>query len=114
VKIAVTSQNFLTITQHAGRTRRFLIYQAEPGQEPVEIERIDLPSGITFHDLPDEAAHPIDGVDVLLCGSAGNRFHARMAQRGIEAIATTETDPVTAIKAYFAGTLPRAQGHDCS
>ncbi|MEW8693532.1 MAG: nitrogen fixation protein, partial [Candidatus Thiodiazotropha endolucinida] len=27
MKIAVTSQNFRTITQHAGKTRRFLIYE---------------------------------------------------------------------------------------
>lgn len=112
MKIAVTSQNFLTITQHAGRTRRFLVYDAEPGREPVEIERLNLPSGMAFHDLPDAAAHPIDGVDVLICGSAGQRLLERMASRGIDAVPTTETDPIKAVKAYLSGTLARAPAHD--
>lgn len=112
MKIAVTSQNFRTITQHAGKTRRFLIYEAGPGQEPVETARLDLPSGQTFHDLPDRAPHPIDGVDVLICGSAGNRFLARMAERSIKAVVTSETDPVAAVKAYCAGTLKQGEGHD--
>ncbi|MES9818387.1 MAG: hypothetical protein ABW155_17235 [Candidatus Thiodiazotropha sp.] len=30
MKIAVISQNFRTITQHAGNTRRFLIYKQDP------------------------------------------------------------------------------------
>ena len=30
MKIAVTSQNFSTITQHAGKSRRFLIFECNP------------------------------------------------------------------------------------
>ena len=42
MKIGVGSQNFRTITGHAGKTRRFLIYEA--GQAGIrEIERLDLP-----------------------------------------------------------------------
>ena len=33
MKIAVTSQNFRTITPHAGTTRRFLVYEAAEGGE---------------------------------------------------------------------------------
>ena len=38
MKIAVTSQNFRTITGHAGKTRRFIIYGAQGTDAPVEIE----------------------------------------------------------------------------
>jgi predicted Fe-Mo cluster-binding NifX family protein len=31
MKIAVTSQDFRTVTGHAGRARNFLIYDAQPG-----------------------------------------------------------------------------------
>ena len=34
MRIAVTSQNFKTITGHAGKSRRFLIYDLEPGSAP--------------------------------------------------------------------------------
>ncbi|HKJ77206.1 MAG TPA: nitrogen fixation protein, partial [Gammaproteobacteria bacterium] len=43
MEIAITSQNFRTVTGHAGKTRRFLVYEAGPGQEPVEVDRLDLP-----------------------------------------------------------------------
>lgn len=41
MRIAVTSQNFKTVTGHAGKSRRFLIYEARPGADPVD--RFDLP-----------------------------------------------------------------------
>jgi len=31
MKIAVASQNFRTVTPHAGRTRRFLVYEPSRG-----------------------------------------------------------------------------------
>ncbi|MEW8525962.1 MAG: hypothetical protein AB2552_23275 [Candidatus Thiodiazotropha endolucinida] len=44
MKIAVTSQNYRTITQHAGKTRRFLIYEQDPetGQAH-ELDCLNLP-----------------------------------------------------------------------
>ena len=40
MRIAVTSQNLRTITGHAGKTRRFIVFEAEPGREPVEVDRL--------------------------------------------------------------------------
>jgi hypothetical protein len=34
MRIGVTSQNFRTITGHAGKTRRFLVYQATGCRPP--------------------------------------------------------------------------------
>lgn len=51
MRIAVTSQNFTTITRHAGKTRRFLIYEAQPGTEPAEVQRLDLPIEMSFHEF---------------------------------------------------------------
>ena len=98
MKIAVTSQNFRTITGHAGKARRFLVFEAEAGSDPSEVERIDLPMGMAFHDFRGDGAHPIDGVDVVITGSCGAGFAHRLAARGIRVLATGETDPVSAAR----------------
>lgn len=117
MKIAITSQNFKSVTNHAGRARRFLVYQVESGQAPVEIERIDLPKEMCIHDLGGQmVAHPLDTVDVLLSASFGAGFARNMARRNVIASLTDESDPIRAIEVYLADgqRLPGAAGcgHD--
>lgn len=112
MRIAVTSQNFRTITGHAGKTRRFLVYEAE-GADVREVQRLDLPKEQSFHELHGDAPHPIDGVDVLLTGGCGDNFVTRMARRGIRVVATGETDPVTAARLVSTGQpLPPPAPHE--
>lgn len=103
MKIAVTSQNFRTVTPHAGRTRRFVVYEAaEDGGEPVEVNRLDLPKEMSMHEFHGQGPHPLDAVDVIIAGSCGEGFAARMKTRGIIVVATELTDPVEAVKEYLA------------
>ena len=112
MKIAVTSQNFRTVTGHAGKTRRFLVLEADRG-EVREVERLDLPKEMSFHELHGDAPHPIDGVEVLVTGSCGEGLVRRMAQRGIRVVATSETDPVAAARLVSTGQpLPPPAAHD--
>jgi predicted Fe-Mo cluster-binding NifX family protein len=112
MKIAVASQNFRTITPHAGRSRKFLIYEAAEGGEPAEVDRLDLPKEMSFHEFHEDGPHPLDAADVLIVGSCGARFVERLASRGITAVATAETDPVKAVKDYLAGTLSAGLPHE--
>ena len=41
MRIAVASQNYRTITKHAGMTRRFLVFEAEQGAAPREVNEAD-------------------------------------------------------------------------
>jgi predicted Fe-Mo cluster-binding NifX family protein len=107
MKIAVTSQNFRTVTGHAGRARRFLIFDARPGAEPVEVERLDLPLELAMHEFDGEGKHPLDGVDVILSQSFGEGFAQRVARRGIAAVTTDRSDPMAAVKTY----LQRSDAH---
>jgi len=102
MKIAVTSQNFRTVTPHAGRTRRFLVYRAEPAAEPVEIDRLDLPKEMAMHEFHQDGPHPLDTVDVVIAGSFGDGFARRMAKRGIKAATTDKTDPLAAVRDFLA------------
>jgi predicted Fe-Mo cluster-binding NifX family protein len=112
MKIAVTSQNFRTVTPHAGRTRRFLVYRPEPAGEPVEIDRLDLPKEMAMHEFHQNGPHPLDTVDVVIAGSFGDGFARRMAKRGITAVTTDKTDPVDAVRDFLAHSdrLPRPHG----
>jgi predicted Fe-Mo cluster-binding NifX family protein len=112
MKIAVTSQNFRTVTGHAGKTRRFLVFQTN-GESVQEAERLDLPKEQSFHELHGDAPHPIDGVDVLITASCGEGFVGRMARRGIQVVATSETDPATAARLVSGGRpLPPPAPHE--
>ncbi len=114
MRIAVTSQNFRSITGHAGKSRRFLIYDLDPGNEPVEVERLDLPKELSLHEYhgPD---HPLyqRQLDAILTGGAGRPFFERMTRQGIEVITTGETDITAALSAIIKGeALPAAAPHD--
>ncbi len=97
MKIAVTSQNFRTITGHAGKTRRFIIYETDNNRSAAEVDRLDLPKEMSMHAFQGEE-HPIDGVDYLITQSCGPGFIAKLKQRGIEVIVSGESDPLTAVK----------------
>jgi predicted Fe-Mo cluster-binding NifX family protein len=115
MKIAVTSQNFRSITQHAGKTRRFLIFEQNPSDgEMKEVARLDLPKEMSMHEFRGEA-HPIFEMDYLITGSSGQGLIQRMAQAGVEVIVTGEQDPLTAVSAVKDGkplAPPEPHNHD--
>ncbi|MFM1892130.1 MAG: hypothetical protein RLZ44_1207 [Pseudomonadota bacterium] len=94
MRVAVTSQNFRTVTGHAGKTRRFLIYEVDAGGAR-ETGRLDLPKQLSFHEFQGDV-HPIDGVDLLVTGGCGEGFRQKMARRGIRVVVTDLTEPTAA------------------
>ena len=108
MKFAVGTRDFRNIATHGGRTRRFLVFEAEAGREPVEIKRIELGEDEVLHHAGDGRPHPIDDVRVVITGSSGQGFINHMHRRGIEPVTTTEPDPIQAIRDYFAGTVKAA------
>lgn len=120
MKIAVSSQNFRTVTPHAGRARRFLVYEVDDAGTPIEVDRLDLPKDMSMHDFRGTGPHPLDGMDGLIVGSCGEGFIERMAARGIVCVTTSVSDPIEAIRDFLArGGTPgamfkgRGQGHGC-
>ena len=111
MKIGVTSQNFKTITAHAGRTRRFLIYQKNSNGELELVDKLDLPKEMSMHEFRGEN-HPIDEVDVLITGGCGNGFIQRMSSRGIKVVQTGEKSIATAVESFINGIeLPPPEEH---
>ncbi len=98
MKIAVTSQNFQTVTPHAGKARRFLVYEVNPDGEVIETGRLDLDRVMTIHEFRGSGdAHPLDQMDILITGSAGAGFVQRLNLRGVRVVLTSERDPLQAI-----------------
>lgn len=114
MKIAVTSQNRKTVTGHAGKCRKFWIYDVADC-EVLARQMLELPMGQTFHESPGNAAHPFAGINVLITAGMGDGLHRRLKQMGIMGIATAETDPERAVRHWLDGTLkelPPGIAHD--
>ena len=108
MKIAVTSQNRKTITQHVGRCRKFWVYDIE-NNAVQKRELIELPKEMSFHEHHDNSPHPIDVVDVIITASMGPGIARRLEKKGILGIVTTETDPDKAVMDYLAGKLVQVE-----
>lgn len=104
MKIAVASQNRRTIMEHAGRCRKFWIYETEQ-DKVVRKELLELPKEQSFHDSSPHASHPLDEVQVLIAGGMGHGLSHRLTHKGIVGIVTPETDPDRAVTAYLDGSL---------
>ncbi|MBK1647251.1 NifB/NifX family molybdenum-iron cluster-binding protein [Rhabdochromatium marinum] len=114
MRIAISSQNFRTITSHAGKSRRFMLFDIDADSTITERERLELPKGMSLHDTGGPH-HPLfeQGLTHFLTGSAGERFVERMAAQGIEVIQTSATDIPEALKTLAAGQpLPPAAPHE--
>ena len=113
MKIAVTSQNRKSITEHAGRCRKFKLFDIEDGRI-VGTELLELAKEQSFHESSPHEAHPLDVVDVLISGGMGNGMIRRLANKGITGIITSQSDPETAVKFYLEGKLHSEEPHEHS
>jgi predicted Fe-Mo cluster-binding NifX family protein len=113
VKFAVASDDFQSISGHAGHAARFLVFEAQTGNDPIEIARIDLTEDQTIHHFQG-GAHPLDGVEVLIAASAGGCFVERMQARGITTVVAHDIPPATAVAAFMTGVLkPLSEAGAC-
>jgi len=101
MKIAVTSQNRTTVTDHAGQCRKFWIFETEFA-DVVEKHLVELP---LRHRLKDALPHPLDDINVLITGGMASAMRYHLKQRGIQAVSTQESDPERAVAAWLNGTL---------
>ncbi len=97
MRIAVTSQNYQTVTGHAGKTRKFLVYEAGEDGSFREVDRLALPKEMSIHAHPVDEKHPLDGMDVVITAGCGQGFINKMAARGVRVFLTEEENPEAAV-----------------
>lgn len=110
MKIAVTSQNRKTITEHAGRCRKFWVFNID-NNKIVDKQLLELPKEQAFHDSSAHEPHPLDNVDVIITGGMGQGLMMRLERKGIKGIVTKESDPERTVLLYLSGTLRSEKFH---
>jgi len=103
MRIAVSSQNKLNVTGHAGKASRFWIYDVDKNagrivsKNLIELERADI-LHMRFHESTDPyAEHPVLASDVVITGGAGQGFIVKMAKANVRVAITPEKNPDTAV-----------------
>lgn len=107
MRIGVTSQNYRTVTGHAGESRRFMVYESTVAGGLVEVERMELPKAMAMHAYVGDM-HPLFGLDMLVTAACDPMFRRRLARHGVCVVTTDEPDPARA--AYAAMTDPATVG----
>lgn len=102
LRIAVTCQNRKTVTEHAGKCRKFWCYETRGGQV-VSKTLLELPIEQVLHASVSDEAHPLNDIDVLVTASIGDGLRQRLNARGIETIVTEETDPDAVVEMLIKG-----------
>lgn len=110
MKIAVTSQNRKTITEHAGRCRKFWVFITE-NNKVINRQLLELPKEQAFHESSPHDSHPLDNIDVLIAGSMGQGLVMRLERKGIKGLITKQSDPEQAVLLYLNGSLDSEQPH---
>jgi predicted Fe-Mo cluster-binding NifX family protein len=106
MQIAVTSQNRKTITEHAGKCRKFWIYDLEKGVVTGK-RLVEVSMEQSLHASSGLLAEPLAEINILITGSMGPGLHARLMQSGILPVITMEEDPDAAVTAMLSNRLPR-------
>ncbi|MFZ0836945.1 MAG: hypothetical protein WAM77_05800 [Xanthobacteraceae bacterium] len=115
MRIAIVTKDWLSVSGHAGQARRWLVYdigQTPPAGSLPQPQRVELAKHEVMHHCEDDGPHPLDGVDIVVAGSAGDGFVRHMKKRGAEVLLTGETDPAAALTRILAGeALPNRRFH---
>ncbi len=101
MRVAVAATEAGKVAGHIGQSRRWLVFEGEPGAAPQLVQRVELTKDQVFHHWQDQGAHPLDGVAAVIGQSAGEGFLNRMRKRGVEPVMTAEDDPAAAVQAWL-------------
>lgn len=118
MKIAITSQNQRTVSGHAGKTTRFVVFEIE-NNNIINKSTLELEKGNVLHEYfhgnpAADYVHPVLEMDVIITGSMGAGFPIKMRANGIEAIMTDEKDIDVAISTFLDGSIERLEsGNSC-
>ncbi len=103
MKIAIATTDEQLVSGHAGQSRHWLVYDCQPGQALPTAQVVQLSKEQVFHHFKDDGPHPLDGVEVIVAGSAGDGFKRHMQKRGAQVLITGEKTPQAAIESILSG-----------
>jgi len=97
LRIAVSSQNRKTVTDHAGRCRKFWVYEIRKNKvDNKALRELTLEQTLHSSQLGDD--HPLDDVHVLITAGMSPFLYQRLQRGGIKPFVTDEADPDKAVQ----------------
>ncbi|MCB1887752.1 MAG: hypothetical protein KDH20_09100 [Rhodocyclaceae bacterium] len=111
-RIAIATQGFREVSRHAGRAREWIVVTLDDAAAAPVSQAVTLAPDQILHVATEDVPHPLDGVDLVVAGSAGEGFIRHMARRGAEVVLTAETDPDRVIEACRSAEELPAPGFD--
>lgn len=107
MKIAIPIQSHksgpATVSGHAGQAREWRVYDCTPGRPLPVAQPVTLTPDDVLHHFDDSGPHPLDGVDLVVAGSAGDGFIRHMHRRGAQVLLTGEAMPEAALRQILVG-----------
>ena len=104
MQIAITSQNRRTITEHAGKCRKFWLYDIQLDQ--ITSKRlVELPIDQSFHGTHHGLPEALSGINVLISGGMGGHLFQRLIRLGVQPLVACEENPDKAVADYLDGCL---------
>lgn len=97
LRIAVSSQNRKTVTDHAGRCRKFWVYEIRGNKVDNKTLR-ELTLEQTLHSSRLGNEHPLDDVHVMITAGMSPFLYQCLQRGGIKPFVTEETDPDKAVQ----------------
>ncbi|MBC7907585.1 MAG: hypothetical protein H7Y60_12685 [Rhodospirillaceae bacterium] len=105
MRVAIASSDYTKVSGHAGRARKWLLFDVSEDGSMGAPSRVELEAEMVFHYFEHDRPHPLDGIHAIIAHSAGEGFLKHMEKRGITVALTAETDAVKAVAGYLAETL---------
>lgn len=97
LRIAVSSQNRKTVTDHAGRCRKFWVYEIRKNKvDNKTLRELTLEQTLHSSQLGDD--HPLDDVHVMITAGMSPFLYQRLQRGGIKPFVTDESDPDKAVQ----------------
>lgn len=115
MKVAIATRNWDAVAGHAGQARHWLVFDFRSGPRWARLPepaRIELEKAQVLHHFDDVGPHPLDGVDVVIAGGAGDGFVRHIKKRGAAVVLTSEADPVKALDSLVSGRALPGQRFD--
>ena len=104
MKIAITSQTIKSVTAHAGRCRKFWVYELSKMGPEIQKQFVELDIDETLHTMNEALPKKLEGVSVLITANLGDNLKAKLFKAGVSTHLTAETLHDVALLNYLANT----------
>ena len=102
MKIAVTSQNVRNVTAHAGRCRKFWIYEFPEFGTEIDKKLVEVDINNTLHAMRASLPEALSEIDTLITAGIGESLKGKLLHAGVSTHISNQSLPDVAALEYMA------------